>query len=198
MLASQVFGRMAYNVPKHGRDPHPPLNRFLGKKEMDRETFWKLIDAAGKTAEDCDAQSEALIVLLAKYSPDEVVAFEDIFRQYLNDAYRWDLWAVAYIINGGCSDDGFEFFRGWLIAQGQEYFEAALANPALAASKVAPGDFVECESILYAASEAFEQSAGKIEMGHLVVEPPAEPAGERWEEKDLIKLFPKLVRKFSL
>lgn len=34
--------------------------------------------------------------------------------------YRRDLWAAAYIIGGGCSDDSFIDFRAGLIAQGHE------------------------------------------------------------------------------
>jgi hypothetical protein len=44
-------------------------------------------------------------------------------------SYTNPLWAAAYLINGGCSDDGFEYFRGWLIAQGREVFERVVADP---------------------------------------------------------------------
>ncbi len=40
------------------------------------------------------------------------------------------------VVNGGCSDDGFEYFRGWLIGQGGAYFEAALKDPERAADNV--------------------------------------------------------------
>ena len=35
--------------------------------------------------------------------------------------YRWDMWAAAYLIGGGCSDDGFIDFRAGLIAQGLDW-----------------------------------------------------------------------------
>ena len=38
----------------------------------------------------------------------------------MDDSYRWDLWGAAYLANGGCSDDGFDYFRGWLIGQGRK------------------------------------------------------------------------------
>lgn len=37
--------------------------------------------------------------------------------------------AAASLILGGCSDDGFEYFRGRLIAQGREVFERSVADP---------------------------------------------------------------------
>lgn len=45
------------------------------------------------------------------------------------DSYTNPLWVAAYIANGGCSDDGFDYFRGWLIAQGREAFERVVADP---------------------------------------------------------------------
>jgi hypothetical protein len=47
------------------------------------------------------------------------VSFERHFTQRLADAYRWDLWGLAYQLNGGCSDDGFVYFRCWLLGQGR-------------------------------------------------------------------------------
>ena len=47
----------------------------------------------------------------------------------LAEAYHWDLWGAAYLINGGCSDDGFEYFRRWLVLQGRDVFQAAVSNP---------------------------------------------------------------------
>lgn len=44
-------------------------------------------------------------------------------------AYQWLLWAAAYIIEGGCSDDGFMDFRYGLISRGRSVFERALADP---------------------------------------------------------------------
>ncbi|WP_411152717.1 DUF4240 domain-containing protein [Streptomyces sp. A30] len=47
----------------------------------------------------------------------------------LADSCQNQLWATPYMINGGCSDDGFDYFRGRLIVQGRDPFEQALANP---------------------------------------------------------------------
>jgi hypothetical protein len=40
-----------------------------------------------------------------------------------------DQWGAAYLANGGCSDDGFDYFRGWLIGQGRKVYETVLADP---------------------------------------------------------------------
>jgi hypothetical protein len=47
-------------------------------------------------------------------------------------------------MNGGCSDDGFEYFRAWLLAQGRDTFEKALEDPdTLAALEDPEGELEE-------------------------------------------------------
>lgn len=164
---------------------------------MNVEYFWRLIKTSQRGTENCGDQAEKLTAQLADLGADEIEAFDQILHERLNDAYRWDLWAVATIVNGGCSDDGFLYFRGWLVAQGQEYFEDALAHPPAAARKVIPGDFVECEQMLYVALDAYEQKTGKPDLPpHHIPHPPT-PAGVKWEQSDLERLYPKLVRRFG-
>jgi hypothetical protein len=129
--------------------------------------------------------------------PQEIADFDRHLRQRLSEAYRRDLWAVAYLINGGCSDDCFEFFRSWLIAQGKEYFEAALFNPEQVAKRVSVEDVeVECESILYAAREAYEQRTGE-QLPPSDIMQPSSPAGQAWDEDEVEQRYPKLARKFG-
>lgn len=37
---------------------------------------------------------------------------------------------------GGCSDDGFDYFLGWLVAQGKEVYHSTLENPEFLASYI--------------------------------------------------------------
>lgn len=60
---------------------------------------------------------------------DEVAALARAEWELRARSYQVDLWGAAYLINGGCSDDGFEYFRGWLMAQGRDVFERAVADP---------------------------------------------------------------------
>jgi Protein of unknown function (DUF4240) len=55
--------------------------------------------------------------------------FEVQHRQAFADSYDWGLWGAAYVIDGGCSDDGFDYFRAYLISRGRAVFEAAMADP---------------------------------------------------------------------
>lgn len=65
------------------------------------------------------------------------------------------LIAAACIINGGTSDDRFDYFKNWLILQGQYVFRQALKDPdALAALRI-PFDDTEWEDCGYLTSLAF-------------------------------------------
>src|SRR5207244_5250545 len=103
-----------------------------------------------------------LRVQLEQSEPDDIVEFDRLFREYWARAYTWDLWAAAYIIGGGCSDDGFMDFRGWLISKGEKVFENALKDPESLVHVVNEDD-EDCqyEGFQYVASQAWENKTGK-------------------------------------
>jgi hypothetical protein len=161
---------------------------------MDTPTFWSLIEASKEEGRgDIDRQITVLTGKLAALPPEEIVEFDRIFRELMSTAYRWDLWAAAYIIDGGCSDDGFEYFRAWLIAQGERVFRDALADPETLVDRAEPE--VEGEGMLYAAAVAYESRVGADLPGP--VASPRDPAGEPWSEEDLERMYPKLWARFS-
>ncbi|MFJ1879470.1 DUF4240 domain-containing protein [Streptomyces sp. NPDC088137] len=99
---------------------------------MDTTDFWNLIDDARAQVtdpEDAEAVVERASALLAARPRDEIVVAQQLLWDLMAASYRAPLWAAAYTINGGCSDDGFDYFRGWLIAQGREVFERVVADP---------------------------------------------------------------------
>jgi hypothetical protein len=130
---------------------------------MDRDGFWMLVEATNVDV-DCEAHAERLSARLARLAPEEIIWFDRQFWQRLAEAYRWDLWGVAYQLNGGCSDDGFVYFRCWLLAQGQATWEAALHEPdsvadhPVVANRSGPDHewaILECEPILYVTRNAY-------------------------------------------
>jgi hypothetical protein len=162
---------------------------------MNVDEFWKLIEATDAEAGgEVDLYGDTLRRVLSHLPPQELVSFDSLFAQHLSRAYQWDLWGAAYLINGGCSDDGFVYFRAWLIMQGRNVYERALSDPdSLAEICDEPGEEVECEDVLYVAGELFKEKTGS-EMepsarGHIETE---EPKGTKWEEDDLNSLLPRL------
>src|SRR5437868_368255 len=93
---------------------------------MDETRFWKIIDRVRRSEDD---PYEAMHAALSRLSADEIAAFAALYNARIDEAELTNLWGAAYLINGGCSDDGFHYFRVWLVSQGRKVYEAALANP---------------------------------------------------------------------
>lgn len=139
---------------------------------MDVDGFWHIVESARVAARgDWTAVPERVTGHLAGLPLDEIADFAQIHDGLEWSAYREDLWLACVLINGGFgSDDGFLYFRNWLLVQGRAVFEAALADPdSLAAlpqvrAVTAEGDdFADCEGFLYVAEEAWEQITGADE-----------------------------------
>lgn len=96
---------------------------------MDYNQFWKLIDEAREFADGWEEMYDPLVETLSKLSDEEIMRWGQIFSLYQKLSYKDRLWAAAYVINGGCSDDAFDYFRGWLTAQGKAVFLSALRDP---------------------------------------------------------------------
>ncbi len=128
---------------------------------MTTDEFWKIIDTVRAVNLEPDDVAASVQAFLETLPLSEVLEFNNELQLRRVESFRWDLWAVAYIANGGCSDDGFEYFRAWLIAKGRAYFEAALADPIRAAAE-AKFDENECEQTLYAAVTAYHDRTGDL------------------------------------
>src|SRR5215218_9811101 len=122
---------------------------------MNKDAFWTLIEERRAAGDDCNEQAAAVMERLSELPASDILDFQRYIDECRVEAYRWDLWAVAYIINGGCSDDGFDYFRGWLISKGRKYFETAMADPARAADDAEP-DANECEDLLYIPASVYK------------------------------------------
>ncbi len=163
---------------------------------MGQDRFWQLMEAASRGDRNDSFRTAAVLqAALGKLRAEEILGFQLRLNERMAESYRWDLWAVAYIVNGGASDDGFEYFRGWLIAQGREYYQAALKDPVCAANRAGHDHQNESEQLLYAALEAYQAKTGRS-LPALSFSGAAEPAGQAWKEDDLPKLYPELVKRF--
>lgn len=126
---------------------------------MTEDEFWEHIRASEPDPLDPDAQADRLTARLAKLPPDDILDF-DVFWDLASDrAYRRAMWDAASLINGGCSDDGFQYFRWWLILQGREVLEAAVADPDTLAGVVA-GGLDEYEAEVYPGPTAWHRATG--------------------------------------
>jgi len=125
---------------------------------VDRDRFWALVEDARGGVDDTVADPDGVADALTKVFGIELARLQV-------ESFRWDLWAAAYLINSGASEDGFDSFRGWLIAQGGEIWEAALAGPDSLADVVdedRPDDFegFDGEGLLHVGSHAYKNVTG--------------------------------------
>jgi len=164
---------------------------------MDEPTFWMLVESAkAESTPALSNQPELLQKKLEALPPREIVAFDRIFTQLHHDAYRWDLWAAAYIIEGGCSDDGFTDFRAGLIGLGRDAYYAALADPGSLVRQPTRGVDFSHEEMNYAARRAYEAVTGEEMPDHGLLR-RKDPLGERWDHATLAKKYPELAAKFG-
>ena len=127
---------------------------------LDEDLYWSIIAASLERSEDQDDQEEFLIRRVQQLSPKEMIGFRLRTDKLLHDTYTSEMWCAGYIINGGCSDDGFEYFRCWVISRGKDVYYNAKANPDSLISQLDDGDSFEFESFWYVANEAFERITG--------------------------------------
>lgn len=178
----------------------------MAVSEMPREQFWHIIEKS-LAENDPYKRLKSLKNILRELSLEDIISFEIAFRNFLNKAYTWDLWGAAYIIHGDCSDDGFEYFRRWLVSRGRKAYEAALKDPdnlaKLDLQPIGPDDMWEFEEFYYVALEAFEEKGGEGDVRDYS-EPEAglggpEPSGTPFEddEEHFEKRYPKLWKRFG-
>jgi len=101
----------------------------MNATQMNKERFWEIIDDARQATVSWKSMFEPLMDRLSALGEQDIARWGHIFNEYFALSYKEKLWAAAYIILDGCSDGSFDYFRGWLIAQGKEVFMNALANP---------------------------------------------------------------------
>ena len=129
---------------------------------LDEQIFWSIVEKSLKNTNNQDDQERLLVKEIEKLTPKQMIGFRLRTDKLLYDTYNSEMWCAGYIMNGGCSDDGFEYFRNWVISRGKETFYGAKDNPDSLISEFVEGnDFYEFESFWYVALTAFENKTGK-------------------------------------
>jgi hypothetical protein len=116
--------------------------------------FWALVDRSRKKRD----QAGELERELAKLPPAEIVEFDAWFWTYYLALARKDVWAAVFAIRAGCSDDGFDYARAWLIGMGEAVVLATVRDPeSLAEHEMS---VMRHEALMYAAPRAYERACG--------------------------------------
>jgi len=158
---------------------------------MNIDEFWKIIDK-GKNS---DKPEDVIYGELKKLSPGEITSYQEHFDTLHEKAYQWPLWGAAYVIEGGCSNDGFMDFRYGLISKGKRAYENALNNPDSLADLGAPVE-IRNELFGYVAQEAYEEITDN-QIPRKEFAGSREPNGKRWDfddEAENLNQLPKLMK----
>jgi hypothetical protein len=172
---------------------------------MRTDDFWAVIDRA--TADRPGSPGEVAkraIAELGASDPAEIVAWGRHLDKVMVASGKEDLWAAAYLINGGSTDEGFDNFRGWLIAHGRDVLARSVREPdALAElpevrAAATNGANFEAGEVLAIAAEAYQEATGTpLPAAEAVVTRP--DAADLWDfddEEEMTKRLPRLSALF--
>ncbi|MER7706708.1 DUF4240 domain-containing protein [Kitasatospora sp. NPDC097605] len=170
---------------------------------MDDENFWALMDELSSRPGGRHERLEWLRGKLRDGTAAEAVEFQARLEAACAAVATDPLWRAVRRIEGGlCSDDGFDYFALWLVAQGRRTYQAVLSDPDALADvaevRALSGrhlrewhddEWPEWEELDYVAQEAFAELTGQGDDGDdseeefhesldAVQEAWAEPEGE--------------------
>lgn len=162
---------------------------------MDEDAFWKLIDESRSASNNnYQTQITSLKTILLTLEPTDIEKFDNTFTSLLVTSYDYKLWGASYVINGGCSDDCFDYFRQYLIGHGKEKFYQTIKDPESCVSWIKSEEQDNWEGLQYSAMEAYKQKTGKeIPKSY---HPKFELKGKPFDEETVMKQYPKLAKKF--
>ena len=152
---------------------------------MDIDGFWKIIEDVKKEGGiDIEERTSVLENQLEKLLTAEIISFSNLFGELVDSVYTWDLWGAAYVIQGGCSDDGFWDFRSSLVSTGRKTFERAVSSPdSLAELESFEIQNLYFEGFQYVAQDVYEEITDE-DMPIHERDRPTEPIGEDWDFDD--------------
>jgi hypothetical protein len=164
---------------------------------MTLDQFWNIVEKVHLVSEgDMDKKCELLDAELRRLPLDEVRSFHDYFYECFDRAYNWELWAAAYIIGGGCSDDKFSDFRSTLISMGRQTFERALADPQSLADIDYDSETADYEGYQYVPTQVERDLSGGQDFPRTRPH-PNDPSGTIWDEDKVADLYPRLAKKYD-
>ncbi|QNK64326.1 DUF4240 domain-containing protein [Pedobacter sp. PAMC26386] len=153
-----------------------PDKTELSEDEAGELFFWESIKKSNKYRNanweeyDADEHIENLTELLSKSGKQRLIQFEKKMQEKLNELYTAEVAELSIILEGEfknengiisfdnyLSDDGFIYFRCWLLLKGKEFFEGLKTDINTVLTTDIDFTIGDCwaEGLLYAADEAY-------------------------------------------
>ena len=203
-----------------------PEKREYSEEEKADYFFWEAIEKSYKynkkdwEAYDLDEHIEKLTTYLSKYSEEKLILFEKTLQEKLISLYtapiaelsiilenEYEKEGDTYSFDGYISDDGFIYFRCWLLLKGKEFYDDITKDIESFVSGKYHFDIGDTwgEGLLYVASRA--NSEARPDSDEDIIR---DTVYEKWPEinydsgdfamdrepksgKELQKMYPKLV-----
>ena len=181
---------------------HKPAPRAVRERgRIDESLFWGLIEAARATTPDTPDFIVALTERLSGFAPAQIRAFDRHLEKAMTGLNHHDIWAVAYISQGGCGDDAFSDFRAWAISRGRAVYDALRdLDPAQPDTTVLVPAFAQepafLEEMQYVADRAYETATGEP-LPFSPARRPPRTRGKAWDEDQLALRYPALIDAFG-
>lgn len=207
-LFDKLFGRKTKESEAESVAPEYEAAQLQKTAEMlDEDLYWSIIEKSLKGTSNQDEQERFLIEEIYKLTPKQIIGFRLRTDKLLYDTYNSEMWCAGYIMNQGCSDDGFEYFRTWIISRGRQVYYDAKANPDSLIREVGASiDLYDFESFWYVALEAFQRKTGKdlydyIDEVNFTTKEGQYPQFEfSWKDEDpesMKRICPRLFERFA-
>ncbi|MEJ5151973.1 DUF4240 domain-containing protein [Comamonas sp. MYb396] len=174
---------------------------------MTEAQCWTLIEQAKGPGGDAE-HAQRLAQLLAQRPAQDIVDFQMQLERLRGKADQGDVWAAGLLLNRGHgTDSGFEYFRLWLIGQGQAVYERALTDADSLAELAAvvashPDEGAEWGTYGTAPYYAYQAVTGKDLFDAMPTRPPKGMPKTTWNWQDYSDLvleqrLPRLWARFG-
>lgn len=156
-----------------------PQKAELSEAEKADIYFWEAIEKSNKyknahwSEYDIDEHLENLTLYLSRFGKERLVLFEKTLQEKLSELYTAEIAELSiilendfktengsYIFDSYLSDDGFIYFRCWLLLKGKEFFEDIKKDIQVFVSGKYSFNIGDCwaEGLLYVSDEAYSEN----------------------------------------
>jgi hypothetical protein len=122
--------------------------------------FWKAIEAGAKT-NGSNIKAELISDTLSACTIDEIIQFEIMLRQLLEELDNYKIVAAQKIMQGMVVDDSYLYFRCWIIGNGQKFFRDVSENPDNMVEGININEMPSFEELLYVSTNAYKMKIGQ-------------------------------------
>lgn len=104
--------------------PAEPVSKML-----EEDLFWQIIENSLQEAGNLNEQRQFLALELEQLTAEDIIGFQIRLEYYLFSLHSAEIWCAACIMNDETDPVHFFYFKNWIVSQGRELFEKAMADP---------------------------------------------------------------------